>query len=178
MMRFVPVAGFLAFVLLLAVLLLGKTAPDQATGEARALPVLTLSPLDGNAVWKQESLVGRVTVLNFFASWCIPCATEMPELAALAKDFPAVHVEGVAWTDDAATLTPWFRKYGRPFRTVWTDKNGDATIALGIKGIPETLVIDAKGMVRYRLPAPLMADQRAEIDAVLRQLLAEARDAD
>ena len=175
-MRLVPFIGFLGLLLLLGVLLLSPA--KQVDGSAsQALPVLTLRTLDGKA-WHQESLKGQVTLVNFFATWCTPCEAEMPELAVLAKQFPKLQLQGVAWNDDPKKLTPWLKKHGNPFTPVLIDDKGEATIALGIKGIPETLIIDRRGMVRYRLAGPMTEAIRDEtIAPLLVQLFAEGDDA-
>jgi cytochrome c biogenesis protein CcmG/thiol:disulfide interchange protein DsbE len=178
-MRLAPLAIFISLSLLLVALLLRQQMPFEAGGTSNsAFPVISIKTLDGKTAWKQEDLIGHVTVLNFFASWCTPCAAEMPELVALKKQFPHVRLEGVAWNDAPKTLNAWLKKNGNPFGNVWLDKSGDATMALGIRGIPETFVIDAKGIVRYRLSGPLTADMRTkEFGELLTTLLAEAADA-
>lgn len=175
-MRTFPLFVFLALALVFAFMLLRKTEP-AALGSASntPLPAITVTALEGNARWNPAALQGRVTLINFFASWCTPCAAEMPELAALHKQFPALHIEGVAWNDQPDTLRPWLKKNGNPYRMLWFDKNGEATIALGIKGIPESFVVDAKGMVRYHLTGPLTAEMRqGDFGALIEGLIAEA----
>lgn len=175
-MRFVPILGFLLLVVALLLLLVARPPANTNVGDnVRPLPPLTLSPMKSGVAWDQKALVGHVTVLNFFASWCAPCAAEMPDLVALHQQFPAVRIEGVVWNDDPATLGPWVKKNGHPFHALWLDTNGAATIALGIKGIPETLIVDGQGRVRYRLAAPLTDSLRMEVIApLLRALLMEA----
>lgn len=173
MMRYLPIAAFAALVLALAGMLVMNHPDPQA--ETKPLPSLTLAPLDGNAIWHQEALNGQVTVINFFASWCVPCAAEMPELTAFKKQFPGIKLHGIAWNDDPATLRQWLKKNGNPFDAIWIDPKGDATIALGIRGVPETVFVDHRGMVRYRLTGIMNPQVRAqEIDALTRQMLEEA----
>lgn len=172
-MRYVPIMGFLVLVAVLAMMLVIRHAPPEASD--KPFPALTLSALDGKTKWDQQALNGHVTVFNFFASWCTPCEAEMPELAALNKQFPEIQLHGVAWNDDPRTLRVWLAKNKNPFRSVWLDPNGDATIALGIKGIPETIVVDAAGVVRYRLAGPITKALREQtIDPLVHQLLEEA----
>ena len=175
-MRIAPFAIFMSLALLLAVMLLHQAAPVEIGSSSDApLPTLHLAGMDAKTIWKQDDLHGRVTVLNVFASWCAPCAEEMPELAALKKQFPGIHLQGIAWNDTPATIRAWLAKHGNPFEAQWLDKTGDATIALGIKGIPETFIIDQQGVVRYRLAGPLTEGLRnGEVGALLNQLLHEA----
>ncbi|MFZ4542049.1 MAG: redoxin domain-containing protein [Rickettsiales bacterium] len=160
MMRVIPFVIFLCLSAALAVLLLYRVSNDAPSDADKPFPALRLMSLDGKTAWKQDALQGRVTIVNFYASWCSPCALEMPELVALKKQYPKVHIAGVAWNDEAATLQKWLKQHGNPFDSLWLDKNGDATIDLGIKGIPETIVVDGKGVVRARLAAPLTQEMR------------------
>lgn len=177
-MRIIPLAIFISFALLVGSLLLQMNAPKNSTQDEKPFPVITIQTLDGNAMWNPESLKGHVTVLNFFASWCQPCAMEMPELGALKKQFPAIHLQGAAWNDKPLTLKNFLLNYHNPFEQVWLDKNGDATIALGIRGIPETFIIDGNGVVRYKIEGELTADARnGEVGAIITKLLAEEKHA-
>jgi cytochrome c biogenesis protein CcmG, thiol:disulfide interchange protein DsbE len=170
-MRFVPVVGFLVLVVLLTLMLVAR--PDAGKQADKPLPVLTLKTLDGKAQWDQGVLAGKVTVINFFASWCTPCIAEMPELMALKKQFPQAQFYGVVWNDDPKTMAGWLKKYSNPFDQVWFDGKGESTIALGIKGIPETLIIDGEGVVRYRQAGPITKALRegeiAEVMATLKE---------
>lgn len=179
-MRRFPFIVFAAIVYLLGMLLINQTTPQgrHADGVDKPLPIMAITTMDGSKPWNAEALKGRVTVLNFFASWCSPCAKEMPELRALKKQFPSVRLEGIAWNDSVKTLTPWLKEHHNPFDEVWLDTRGDATIALGIRGIPETIIVDANGVVRYRLSGGLIPIVReGEVSELIRELLAEAGNA-
>ena len=175
-MRYVPFAMFVSFALLIGALLMQLNAPKHPVAQDKPFPAITLDALEGNAKWSAASLQGRVTVLNFFASWCQPCAMEMPELAAMKKQFPGIHLQGAAWNDKPLALKNFLLNYRNPFEKVWMDKKGDATIILGIRGIPETFIIDGDGVVRYRIEGPLTEDAlKGEVGAVLTKLLNEVQ---
>ncbi len=175
MTRFAPIVSFLSVIAVLVVLLLVRpVSQDQDSSEAYALPSLPLTPYASKQVWHQDSLQGKVTLLNFFASWCMPCAAEMPGLASLAKKYPSLHLTGVVWNDDPKAIAAFLKDHGNPFRSVWIDPTGDATIALGIRGIPESFLIDASGKVRFRLKGPLMPESRVALETMIAQLLEEA----
>lgn len=170
MKKLVPLGAFLLLVAALATLLIVKPSSRPEFTPA-PLPALALKALDGKTLWRQESLAGKVVLLNFFASWCTPCEAEMPELAALAKRYPALRMQGIAWNDDPVTLRAWLEKHGNPFGAVWIDPKGDATMALGLKGVPETLIVDAAGVVRYRLTGPVTkAVLERDIEPLLKTL--------
>lgn len=176
-MRYAPILSFLACIAVFGMILVMRPAPQEDVLTAYPLPTLALKPYASKTEWNQSKLQGRVTLLNFFASWCRPCATEMPDLAALKKQYPDLHIEGVAWNDEPLALETFLKKHGNPFRAVWIDPKGDATITLGIRGIPESILVDAKGQVRFVLHGPLNPRVRPTLDALIPQLLAEANDA-
>ena len=89
---------------------------------------------------------GGVSVVNVFGSWCIPCRVESPQLAALAKTGVPVHA--IAVHDSADGLATFFRNYGNPYRRIGMDADGRAQIAWGSSGVPETFVVDGRGIVR------------------------------
>ncbi len=160
-MRLIPVLTFLVVALFLALILLGKTAPKMVGEQTPTdLPALTLEPFTGKQKWQQASLKNQVTFINFFASWCTPCAAEMPELIALKKQFPDIKIIGVVWNDDPKNMHVFLKQHGNPFDTIWLDPKGNATMALGIKGIPESFVIDVNSQVRYHIPGPLNVNER------------------
>lgn len=172
-MKKLPAVLFCLLAVGLGIMLWNKDTPKPAgSGENRNFPDITVTTIDEKYRWNAEILAGHVTVVNFFASWCTPCAAEMPELMALKKQFPSVKFEGIAWNDKPETITQWLGKHGNPFTHVWIDKKGDATIDLGIKGIPETFIIDRTGTIRYHLTGPLTKDIRlGDVSVTIKTLL-------
>lgn len=174
-MKIIPLIIFALLSAALAFMLVGQTrAPVTASNEAKPFPTLTLHGLENGEPWSTAQLQGHVTLVNFFASWCTPCLAELPELVALKKQFPTLRIEGVVWNDEPETMRAWLKKNGNPYDRLWLDKNGNAAIALGIRGIPESYLIDAQGTIRHHLQAPLTQAVRDEILApLIPQLQAE-----
>lgn len=182
MIRVIPIMLFA----LVAALLLGALLDRPPTGGLtkaegplidQPMPTLPLVDAENrSAPFTPEA--GTVTVVNFLASWCSPCAAEMGELVALKADAEDVHFVGVAWNDAPITIAPWLKEHGDPFDAMRYDPGGRGAIALGMRGIPETYIIDATGIIRYQLRGPLTAAVRErEVAPLLNQLLAEAADA-
>ncbi len=120
-------------------------------------PALTLPPVDGQARgFGPSDLVGHVTLVNLFASWCIPCREEAPALAQLAR-VRGVRLIGIAYKDKPEAARAFLDQYGNPFDRIGLDADGRAGIEWGISGVPETFVIDRHGIVRGRF-GPLTPD--------------------
>ena len=146
-----PVAGFLV----LALALYGSLRPAPPATLHSALldkpaPAETLPPLfPGRPVLTEAGLAAkdRVTVVHFFASWCIPCREEAPELAQLAQA-RGVRVIGIVYKDKPADARAFLLQYGNPFENVVQDADGRAGIDWGVTGVPESFVLDHHGIVR------------------------------
>ena len=92
-------------------------------------------------------------LLNFFASWCVPCIVEHPELMALARGGLAVW--GVAYKDQPAAAAAFIARHGNPYSRIGRDPGGTVAIDFGLYGVPESYLIDRTGIVRWRNPGPL-----------------------
>lgn len=97
---------------------------------------------------------GQVAVVNFFASWCVPCVAEHAALMRLSKSYN-VPIYGVAWKDKSENIVVWLRDKGNPYRAVGLDQFGKSTVAFGLSGVPETYVIDRNGKVAFSYRAQL-----------------------
>ncbi len=91
---------------------------------------------------------GRVVLVNFFASWCVPCVQEHQVLMELAKT-RRVEIYGIAWKDKKSTVLNWLRTRGNPYQMVGMDNWGKSSIAFGLIGVPETYILDSRGAVRF-----------------------------
>lgn len=124
----------------------------------RAVPDITFAALDGLVVKGKpvagfgaaDLTKGKVTVINFWASWCQPCAAEIPLLMALKKQTDA-DIVSVNYKDQAAAARRFLDEYGNPFSAVGTDPRGRGAIEWGVYGMPETFVVGADGKVAYKL---------------------------
>ena len=113
---------------------------------------------------------GQVTVLNVWASWCVPCRDEAPLLMTLAAD-PRVRVVGINYKDQPDNARRFLGRYGNPFAANGTDDNGRAAIEWGVYGVPETFVIGRDGRIAYKLIGPVTPDN---LDAALKPAIEQA----
>jgi cytochrome c biogenesis protein CcmG/thiol:disulfide interchange protein DsbE len=140
------------------VLVLGRgPSTGQSAQLGRPAPPFSLERLDGGRLSLAE-LRGRPIVLNFWASWCLPCREEAPMLAKLAADHSArgLVVVGVVYQDSAANATDFIRRYGLSFPAL-LDPSGRTALDYGVLGLPVTIFIDAGGIIGARQPGPLDA---------------------
>jgi len=119
--------------------LIGKPAP------AFALPRLD----DPTQTVKREDLLGKVWVMNVWASWCAPCREEHPLVVAFARE-RRVPVIGLNYKDRPGDARTWLERLGNPYAATLIDFDGKVGIDFGVYGVPETFVIDAQGVVRFK----------------------------
>ncbi len=145
-----PLTVFLALVILLYVNmgthserlpspLVGKPAPDFQ------LPTL----YSGRTLSKQD-FKGQVWLLNVFGSWCPSCRIEHPVLAQFAEQ-KIIPVVGLNWKDEYLDADRWLKQFGNPYDEILVDLKGDVAIDWGVYGAPENFLIDADGVIRYKL---------------------------
>ena len=117
-------------------------------------PQFDLPPLDDTRPgFASADLAGHVSVVNVFASWCIPCRAEHPLLMRLAED--GVVVYGINYKDERGAAVKWLDALGNPYRRIGADDGGRAAIEWGVYGIPETFIIDKGGRIRFKQVGPI-----------------------
>lgn len=147
----VPLVVFLIFVATVAIglyapadrkitsKLIGKPVPEFALGPAVAShPPLTSADLKA----------GEPRLVNVFASWCVPCIAEAPQLLDLKRR--GIPIDAIAIRDRSQDVAAFLAKWGDPYQRIASDPNTQVQIALGSSGVPETFVVDGKGVIRYQ----------------------------
>jgi cytochrome c biogenesis protein CcmG/thiol:disulfide interchange protein DsbE len=125
--------------------LVGKPAPDFD------LPALEGMSLPG---FSRADLLGKVTVVNIFASWCGPCRVEHPILEELAKD-KRIRLVGINSKDIAENARRFLGEFGNPYAAIGVDTKGRTAIDWGGYGVPETFIVGRDGVIRHKFIGPL-----------------------
>jgi len=113
---------------------------------------------------------GAVTVVNVWASWCIPCHDEAPLLLQLAQD-DRLRLIGINYKDEPDNARRFLGRYGNPFAAAGADQSGRAAIEWGVYGVPETFVVGRDARIAYKLVGPITADN---FDSVLKPQIEKA----
>jgi cytochrome c biogenesis protein CcmG, thiol:disulfide interchange protein DsbE len=146
--------------------LIGHPAPQTA------LPALQGVTNDGAAVPGLDPSVfkGRISVVNVWASWCVPCHDEAPLLVALARD-KRLQVIGINYKDTPENARRFLNRYGNPYGIIGVDGNGRAAIEWGVYGVPETFIVGREGTIVYKMVGPVTSQN---IDTVLKVEIGKA----
>src|SRR5664280_2087747 len=138
--------------------LIGQPAPKTE------LPPLPGLEREGKAIpgLSNATFAGSVTLVNVWASWCVPCADEVPFLERLSKD-KRIKLVGINYKDPPDNARRFLNRYGNPFAAVGVDASGRTSIDWGVYGVPETYVIGRNGTIAYKLVGPVTAENLAQV---------------
>jgi len=173
-----PLAAFLALAALFLVRL-GAGDPSQLPSAliGHAAPHTDLPPVEGlvrDGVpvpgLRTEDFAGRVTVVNVWASWCLPCHDEAPLLMQLAQD-KRIRLAGINYKDQPDNARRFLGRYGNPFAAAGADRSGRAAIEWGVYGVPETFVVGRDGRIAFKLVGPI---SDGNLDATLKPEIEKA----
>lgn len=152
------VFGVLAYLLFTS---LHAPPPDEIPSAllGKPAPPIELPPLDRKtpSFRTADLKSGHVTVLNVWASWCVPCRMEAPVLDRLMH-IPGTALYGLVYKDRAAQARAFLDEVGNPFARLDLDAKGRAAIDWGVYDVPETFVIDGKGIIRWRYSGPITGE--------------------
>lgn len=132
----------------------------------KPLPAMQLPALvPGRPGIDSAAMTGKPRLLNVFASWCIPCIAEAPQLMKLRQ--AGVEIDAIAVRDTPDAVQQFLRQNGDPYARIGDDKASAAQLALGSSGVPETFVIDARGTIAYQHIGDIRAENIPELLAAL-----------
>ena len=146
-----------------------REVPSPLSG--KPAPAFALPRLDdpGQKIGR-EDLLGKVWMLNVWASWCAPCREEHPLVIDIARR-QLVPVYGLNYKDSTAAATGWLANLGNPYQANLVDADGRVGIDFGVYGVPETFIIDRQGIVRLKHTGPLTPEVvRKRIEPLLKEL--------
>jgi cytochrome c biogenesis protein CcmG, thiol:disulfide interchange protein DsbE len=137
--------------------LIGKAAPSVD------LPAVDGLSRDGKPIpgIANADFLGKVTLVNVWASWCVPCHDEAPLLMQLAQD-PRIRVAGINYKDQPENARRFLGRYGNPFVASGADPSGRAAIEWGVYGVPETFVVGRDGKIAFKLVGPITPEHLQE----------------
>lgn len=132
-----------------------RAVPSVLVG--KTAPAFDLERLDGKGRVSLADLQGHKAVVNFWATWCVPCKLEEPVLKEAAQEYPQVRFLGVIYEDEPSKVRSYLLKVGRPYPNL-VDPGGGTSIEYGVAGVPETYFIDEKGLIYHKAIGPLSWD--------------------
>ncbi len=150
---FIPLIFFAAMAGLFFIVLLDEDYDPQSLPSAlidKPMPVFHLPALlDESRIISVDDLKGEVALLNVWATWCPTCRVEHPYLNQLAKQ-EGMAIYGINYKDESVAARQWLKKLGNPYRLNIVDADGRLGLDLGVYGAPETYLLDANGVIRFK----------------------------
>jgi cytochrome c biogenesis protein CcmG/thiol:disulfide interchange protein DsbE len=169
MRRLVIWAPLAVFALFLIVFTFGLGREQDQTIRSRMIgkpmPEFALRPSVANhpPLRASDLRSGRPRLVNVFASWCVPCKAEAPQLLALKQQ--GIPIDGIAIRDRSEDVAKFLAEWGDPFERIGADPNSQVQFALGSSGVPETFVVDGLGVVRHQHIGDIRPENVGEIVA-------------
>lgn len=161
-----PLVVFLGLAVLFLMRLSSGGDPSRVPSAliGRPAPTTTLPPVEGLQQNGKPlpgiapgTFAGKVTLVNVWASWCVPCRDEAPLLHELARD-GRIQLVGINYKDQPQNARDFISRYGNPFTAIGGDTNGRASIDWGVYGVPETFVVGRDGRIAHKLIGPITPD--------------------
>lgn len=165
-----PIAAFMALAGYFVVSLSRDPSVLPSAMINQPTPAFALAGLEGQRGLARDEFQGQVVLINFFASWCVPCRSEHPLLMRLAAELKAP-VYGIDYKDKPEDAVRFLSELGNPYGRIGADRDGRVGIDFGVYGVPETYVIDKSGRIRLRHVGPLTpADVTRELAPLVKEL--------
>ena len=161
--RFMPLIAFAVLVVLLAIglTLNPRLVPSPLIG--KPAPVFELPLLLKDGSFSNKDLIGHVTLVNVWASWCFACRQEHETVKRLSRN--GVRIIGLNYKDEPDDAKQWLAKLGNPYQRIAVDYDGRIGIDWGVYGAPETFLIDQQGIIRHKVIGPL--SDKGNYDALM-----------
>lgn len=166
-----PLIVFMVLVVFLAIGLTKDPRKLPSPFIGKAAPAFTLPQLHQlNKIFSPKDMLGKVWILNVWASWCVSCRAEHHVLNSMINN-NNVNLIGLNYKDEVADARRWLSRYGNPYQLSVSDIEGTAGIEWGVYGVPETFIMDKKGIVRLKHTGPVTnKDITEEIIPLIKRL--------
>jgi cytochrome c biogenesis protein CcmG/thiol:disulfide interchange protein DsbE len=151
--RFMPLIVFAILVIFLGIglTLNPREVPSALIG--KPAPEFELPLLLSEGSFSNKDLIGHITLVNVWASWCFACRQEHETVKFLSRN--GVRIIGLNYKDEAGDAKQWLAKLGNPYQAIAADRDGRSAIDWGVYGAPETFLIDQQGIIRHKVIGPL-----------------------
>ena len=167
-----PLAFFLIILLVFSYLLVIERNPQEIPSNLinKKFPDFESNSLFENGKFTlSEKLNNKITLVNFFATWCKPCRDEHSYIKNFS-DQKEIRVIGINYKDNPKKTIKWLNKLGNPYYDVLLDKKGKIAIDWGVYGIPETFIINSEGMIIHRQAGPITEEIYNKINLLIQRL--------
>lgn len=167
----IPLAIFIVLLVFLAIGLTRDPSVIPSPLIGKPAPLFNAPHLQSaDQTFSPKDMLGKVWLLNTWASWCVACRQEHPILVEFAKT-KTIPVVGLNYKDKEADGLKWLARYGDPYDLTVTDKDGRIGIDFGVYGVPESFLIDKNGIIRYKQIGPITNEAlRDKIIPLIREL--------
>ena len=171
LLTFFPIIFIILISIFLFIFLMQEKNPNKPPSALlnEDLPKLNLINLfDENELLSNEDLINKITLINFFASWCTPCKAEHPLFFEIKNKYQNLFILGINMQDENSKAIQFLNNDGNPYDYVGVDTKGFTAIEFGVVGLPETFLVDANGKIIYKYLGPLTEEViKNEIEPLL-----------
>ena len=167
-----PFTFFLLILLTFSYLLFSDRNPQEIPSN---LINKKFPDFESNSLFNDEKLIlsqelgNKITLVNFFATWCRPCRDEHVYIKRFANE-KGIRVIGINYKDNSNNAIEWLKNLGNPYSDVPIDKDGRIAIDWGVYGIPETFVVNSKGIIKYRHVGPITKKIYKKINLLIKEI--------
>ena len=154
----IPLIGLVIICLFFFIFILLEKNPNDPPSALLNKNVPTFSTInlyDKEEVFLSDSLEGKYTLINFFASWCTPCRAEHHLFFKIKKEIPELFILGFSHKDDLDDSKKYLKEEGNPYSFVGIDRDGKIAFEFGVFGLPETFIVNKDGEIIYKHTGPL-----------------------
>ncbi|MDB4860142.1 DsbE family thiol:disulfide interchange protein [Alphaproteobacteria bacterium] len=153
-----PLIGLIIICLFFLIFILLEKNPNDPPSALlnKTLPTFSsINLYDKEETYSSDSLKGKYTLINFFASWCAPCRAEHHLFFKIKKEIPELYILGFSHKDDLGDSKKYLKEEGNPYSFVGIDRDGKIAFNFGVFGLPETFIINKNGEIIYKHTGPL-----------------------